>query len=99
MENFKMEKETVLEYVMGLYFHVNHSLSIEDVKKYLQNPNLLERANEFKKQLASAIVNSSITPQKFERLTAEEFETQEEVNNFLKTEIWQPLYGDEPMIT
>lgn len=92
-----MEKETILEYVLGLYFHVEHGLGIDDAKKYINNPNVSERKSEFKKQLRVAILNNSVTPKLFERITSEELDTQEEVNSFLINEIWKPLYGDEPI--
>jgi len=88
---------TVLEYVLGLYFHVNHGFGVEDVKNYLDNPKVSDRSQLFKKELAQAIVNHSISPKEFERLTAVDYETQEEVDEFLKTEIWQPIYGNEPI--
>lgn len=95
--NMQEKNETVLDYVLGLYFHVNHGFGIDDVKNYLDNPKVSDRSQLFKKELAQAIVNHSIGTKEFERLTADDYETQEEVDEFLKTEIWQPLYGDEPI--
>lgn len=89
--------ETILDNVLSLYFHVNHNFDIDDVKRYLNNTNAPNRRIDFKNELAQSILNQSINPQKFEKLTGDDYETQEEVDEFLKTEIWQPLYGDEPI--
>lgn len=90
-------RETILEKVLGLYFHVNHGFGVEDVKEYLNNSTMPTRNNKFKYELACAISKHSINPQKFERLTGDDYETQQEVDEFLMREIWQPLYGDEPV--
>ena len=87
--------ESILEYVLGLYFHVNHGLDVEDAAKYVNNPNASFRKDQFKHELANAITNHLLSPQVFERITGDEYETQEEVDEFLKREIWQPIYGDE----
>ncbi len=76
---------------------VEHGLGIDDVKKYLNNPNVSDRNQVFKAELVNSLLKQPITPQEFEKLTAEELETQEEVNEFLKNEIWKPLYGNEPV--
>ncbi len=93
----KEKNTSILEYVLGLYFHVEHGLGIDDVKKYLNNPNVSDRNQVFKAELVNSLLKQPITPQEFEKLTAEELETQEEVNEFLKNEIWKPLYGNEPV--
>lgn len=90
-------EENILDYVLGLYFHVNHGLGVEDVTEFLNNPNAPQRNSQFKQELFSAISEHSINPLKFEKLTGDDYETQEEVDEFLKTKIWQPLYGDEPI--
>lgn len=93
----KQNQESIMEYVLGLFFHVNHGLEINDVKKYLSNTNALHRNQEFKKEIAEAIINEALSPQQFEKLTGEEFETQKELSQFLINDIWKPLYGDEPI--
>lgn len=67
------------------------------MKKFLTHPKFPNRAGEFKQELADAILNHKITPSHYKDLTNHELETQKEVDEFLKTEIWQPLYGDEPI--
>ena len=88
---------SILQYVLRLYYHVEVLLDMQELKQYISNDKFQNRNAEFKKELAEAILERHISTQKFEKLTGEDFETQEEVNEFLKTEIWQPLYGDEPI--
>lgn len=86
----------LLKYILETHCHVEYFTDDwESVKRFLNHPNFPDRNNQFKKQLADAITNSLISPADLEKLTAEEFETQEEVDKFLTNEIWQPLYGNE----
>lgn len=63
----------------------------------LRHQEFPDREREFKKELAEAILNKTITTQEFERLTDIDFDTQEEIVEFLISEIWKPLYGNEPV--
>lgn len=60
---------------------------------------MLEHTNEttiFKEQLADAILNGSVSPADYERLTREDFDTPEDLEVRLH-ELWHDLYGDEPV--
>ena len=86
-----------LEKVLFNRFDVDVVPDYDDLKNYLNNPEFPERGENFKHELADAVLNNKLTPERYEKLTNHESETQEEVNRFLISEIWQPLYGDEPI--
>lgn len=50
----------------------------------------------FRDQLAAAIINKSISPKQYEKLTDDEYETYEEVQNKLR-EIWHEVFSNEPI--
>lgn len=86
-----------LEKVLFNRFDVDIAPDYESLKNYLNNPNFPERGNIFKRELAETILNDRLSPENYEKLTNHDLETQEEVNEFLISEIWKPLYGDEPI--
>ena len=93
-----LKNNEILKYVLETYCHVEYFTSDwESVKRFLNHPNFPDRNAEFKKELAQAITEHRISTQEFEKLTGEEYETQKEVDDFLVREIWQPLYGNEPV--
>ncbi len=89
--------ETELESVLFNRFDADVVPDYENLMSYLKHPNFPEREKQFKQELANAILKDTISPQTYEDLTNHELETQEEVNEFLITDVWQPLYGDEPI--
>lgn len=82
-----------MKYVLSLYFHVEHGFGITDVETYISNANVPDRRQNLKEELRETINKNVTSPREFEQLTADELETQEEVNEFLINEIWKPLYG------
>lgn len=70
---------------------------LERLKSYLNNPAFPNRAEQFKHELAEAVLLHTITPAEYERLTNEDFDSQEDLETWLR-EVWQHLYGDEPVI-
>jgi hypothetical protein len=60
-----------------------------------RNPN--QEAN-FRHQLADAILHDTMTPAQYEGLTREDFDTQQDLNAWLR-EVWRLLYGDRPIKT
>lgn len=87
-----------LESVLQRYYHIE-SLGEhwqEDLKRELKAPKFSNREKEFRHQLAYAILNKTISPSHYEKLTDLELETNEEVAQEL-TELWMHLYGDEPV--
>ena len=89
--------ENLLERVLENRFYAGAVYDYEDLSKFIKHSSFPDRAKEFKRELADAISNHTISIQEFEDLTQIDYESQEEVDEFLKTEIWQPLYGDEPI--
>lgn len=87
-----------LESVLRRYYHVESLGQYwqEDLKRELAAPKLPKREKEFRHQLAYAILNQTISPSRYEKLTDMELETNEEVVKEL-TELWMHMYGDEPV--
>ncbi|MEO6590667.1 MAG: hypothetical protein ABIP06_15330 [Pyrinomonadaceae bacterium] len=79
------------------HFNANYTSSTETLLRELESPTFPNRKQEFREQLAEAIKNSLISNSELEKLTDDEYENQEEVNEFLINEIWKPLYGNEPI--
>ena len=88
----------LLESVLNKYYHIEvlSSDSLERLKRALDAPKFPCREKEFKHQLAYAILNKTISPSHYEKLTDFDSETEEEVIQEL-TELWTHLYGDEPV--
>ena len=87
----------LLEHILKTRFYAEAVENYDSLKRFLQHIDFPDREAELKQQLAEAISRSTINPKRYEKLTGHELETQEEINEFLKTDIWQPLYGDEPI--
>lgn len=88
------KQETTLEYFLGTHFHVGVSTTRESILASLNNSNFPNRAEEFKRQLTDAILNHSISTEQLEKLTDNDCETQEEVDNFLKSYVWKTIYTE-----
>jgi len=86
-----------LKDVLKRHFNVNYTSDAETILRELVTDKFPHRNNQFKKELLTAMKTNSISTEEFNKLTDDEMETQEEVSKFLKNEIWQPLYGDEPI--
>jgi len=86
------KQESTLEYFLSTHFHVGVSTTRESILASLNNSNFPNRAEDFKQQLIDAILNHSISAKELERLTDSDYETQEEVENFLKNYVWKTIY-------
>lgn len=88
----------LLAHVLKTYCNINYSTDdwYVSVKRMLNHPDFPGKAAEFRNQLAEAILHSTITPKQFEKLTDEEFDTPEELEERLR-ELWCELYADEPV--
>ena len=86
----------LLAHVLKTYCNVNYFTSDwhERVKRMLNNPNFPDKAAQFRKELAEAIVHHTITPKQYEELTDEEFDTPEDLEKWLR-EVWRDFYADE----
>lgn len=88
-------KQQLLNKIIEDRFYAGAVYDYENLAKFLSHPNFPNREKEFKKELSDAIQNSKVSINEFEKLTGIDYESQKEVNEFLKTEVWQPLYGEE----
>lgn len=88
----------LLERILSRYYHIEVLSSdwLETLKRALDAPKFPNREKEFRHQLAYAILNRTISPSQYEKLTDFDSETEEEVVHEL-TELWMHLYGDEPI--
>ncbi len=93
----KENNQNLLERILENRFYAEAVEDYDSLKNFLTHPKFPNRAIEFKRELADAILNHKITPELYENLTNHELENQQEVDEFLKNEIWQPLYGNEPV--
>lgn len=92
-----MTEQTILERILETRFNVDVPTNYESLKRFLQHPNFPGREKDFKHELADAILNKTFTPDRVTELTDADYETQEEVDQLLIKEIWEPLYGSEPI--
>lgn len=90
-------KKQLLTKIIEDRFYAGAVYDYENLTKFLSHPSFPHREREFKEELSEAICNSKVSINEFEKLTGIDYETQKEVDEFLKTEIWQPLYDDEPV--
>lgn len=82
---------------LRLYCDVNATDMVQMLRFDLeQNRIQPEEGNLFRKQLASAILNRSMTPEQYKSLTGDnEYGTPEELEGCLRT-LWQDLFDDTP---
>ncbi len=68
------------------------------IRRYLNHERFPGRNEQFKCELTEAILNHTISPEQYERLTNVDYDTPEEVEAWLRL-LWQYIYGDEPIPT
>lgn len=66
---------------------------IDLLKAELFNPKFPEKAEVFRRSFAEIILREKLTPEKYELLTGEDFDTQEELNIWLR-QLWQDIFGN-----
>jgi hypothetical protein len=94
---FNYTEPDLLESALERYCHIESSGDWQEcLKRELSHPKFPHRHKEFRHQLAYAILNRTISPTQYEKLTELELETEEEVIQEL-TELWMHMYGDEPV--
>ena len=84
-----------LVHYLKTYCNVNAPL-IDDLRKIIRKEKSPERSKEFRFQLADAIVLQNISLSQYENLTDEDFDTQEDLTNWLR-ELWSEIFDDEPI--
>ncbi len=94
-----MNRESIPDPLGHLLYHycqVEAPEGIEALRDDLRQPQWRERTALFRQQLADAIVNKTITPEQYERLTGLDFDTPEDFNKWLRC-LWKELFGDDPI--
>ena len=81
--------------ILETYCNVN-AISVDRLKINLKSSIKPVIAKSFKEQFSNAILQSSITPEIYEELTGEDFDTQEDLTNWLR-ELWSEIFDDEPI--
>lgn len=96
-----MNKHTVPELlanVLETYCHTETgSDSVIRMRDFLNHPRFPGRNEQFKQELAESILYHTISPKEYERLTDAAYDEQESIDRELR-ELWQHLYGDEPVM-
>jgi len=82
---------------LKLYLHINAMTSNwkQKLVAQLNNPGDPTRALQFRHQLAESILHETITPKQYENLTGEDFDSQADLQVWLR-KLWEELYGDQP---
>jgi hypothetical protein len=81
--------------ILRTYFDVNAFTSEwpQSLQRELGRPESSQREQMFRRQLAEAVVDRNIKPEDYEKLTGEDFDTQDDLQKWLQ-EVWKRLYGD-----
>jgi hypothetical protein len=66
---------------------------VESLQRTLNNPKSPDRAQQFRKEFGEIIRNQLLSPTEYERLTGEDFDSQIELDAWLR-EVWEQLYGE-----
>lgn len=90
-------KQKLLNKIIENRFYAGAVYDYENLAKFLSHADFPDREKEFKKELSDAIQKSKISIKEFENLTGIDYESQKEVDEFLRKEIWQPLFDNEPI--
>jgi hypothetical protein len=80
--------------ILRTHFNVNAFTSDwpASLQRELNRPESREREQAFRHQLARAIVHRSISVEDYEELRGEDFDTVDELQQWLAT-VWKRLYG------
>jgi hypothetical protein len=79
--------------LLSLFCNVN-ATDISGLKRQLLKISGIKREKLFRKQLSDAILHGTITPDAYEKLTGEDFDSQDDLKNWLLS-LWNELYPGE----
>ena len=84
--------------ILRRHYNVNDMTAdwLDAMQGEIDPPGDPARAGLFRRQLAEAILNNTISPAQFKALTLEAFATHEQVRRRL-TGLWHDLFGDAPV--
>ncbi len=99
MKNFKnTEISELMTYILESYFDVNafNDNWLNSLKKTLNAPNFPNRNADFQNELANAILHHHISLQQYEKLTGQDFDEEQDLEDWLR-EVWTMLYEGQAM--
>jgi hypothetical protein len=93
-----MSTKDPLDKILGLYCNVN-AFDLRQLSEDLREERIAKNeAALFKTQLAEAILNHTLTPEAYKKVTSDnEYNTQDELEDWLR-EMWEEIYGNEPIV-
>ncbi|MDM7920751.1 MAG: hypothetical protein QUS14_00510 [Pyrinomonadaceae bacterium] len=92
-----MSEESILKRILQTRFSQGVETDWDGLDRFLNHPEFPTRARDFRRELADAILNHTISPEEFEELTAIDRESQDDVDSFLREEVWEQMYENEPV--
>ncbi len=87
------EISEMMSRILRSHFDVNgfDSEWLDDLKKTLNAPNFPNRSAEFQNELAHAILHHHISLQQYEKLTGQDFDEEQDLEDWVR-EVWTMLY-------
>lgn len=83
----------LLAHVLGTRFVQGVAFEWDDLFRFLRAPEFPGREATLRRELAEAILGHLVSPAEFEHLTAIDQASQAAVDDFLRVELWAPLFG------
>lgn len=80
--------------ILRRYCNIEAPEALGSLKQMLARPELAPRAALFRDQLEQTIREAKVTPEEYEALTGEDFDSQQELLAWLR-KLWGQLYGPE----
>ena len=78
--------------ILRRYCNVEAPEALSSLKRMLARSESAQRAALFRDQLEQTIREARITPEEYEALTGEDFDSQQELLTWLR-QLWEQLYG------
>ncbi len=85
----------LLAHVLETRFTQGVSFEWEELFAFLRHPEFPAREATLRRELAEAISGHLVSPAEFEALTAIDRDSQADVDDFLRRELWAPLFGGD----
>lgn len=92
----KIEISELMTRILKSHFDVNgfDDNWLNSLKKTLNTPNFPERNAQFQNELAHAILHHHISLQQYEKLTGQDFDNEQGLEDWLR-EVWEMLYAGQ----
>jgi hypothetical protein len=85
-----------LAHALRTYCNVNALDAIPHLRAFLRRAENEKEAALVRRQLADAILKQTLTPQQYEELTGQDFDSLEELTDWLR-QLWRDLFENEPI--